>query len=152
MAKILQEYAGLASQSNKENPLIILVGTNSFGKGSVQEVIPIHNNTALRLTTQLYLPNGKMIQGIGIKPDFIIEKTTPPSEQVQWFTKNYGRELALGNTIKNTEKRAIRGRRKSKRKNEGKEKEVKVTRWSERVKEMLQSDNELPAKQLTSSR
>jgi len=81
--------------------LAFLVGTKTFGKGSVQEVIPIGNNCALKLTTHLYfLPNDTTIQGTGIEPDFFVEQTTPPSEQVQWFIKHYGREEALENYIK----------------------------------------------------
>ena len=89
-------------QENKPNGLtVFLVGTKTFGKGSVQEVIPVENNSAIKITTSLYyLPNDTTIQGIGIKPDFVIEKSSPPNEQVQWFTKYYGREQALTNAIK----------------------------------------------------
>src|SRR5579872_4286810 len=83
--------------------LVFLVGTKTFGKGSVQEIVPISNNCALKITTCLYfLPDNSTIQGIGIEPDFIIERTTPPTEQMQWFIKNYGREETLDNSIKVT--------------------------------------------------
>jgi len=81
--------------------LVFLVGTTTFGKGSVQEVIPVSNDCALKITTHLYfLPNDTTIQGIGIDPDFIVERTSPPTEQVQWFTKHFGRENTLENYIK----------------------------------------------------
>jgi carboxyl-terminal processing protease len=48
----------------------ILVGTRSFGKGSVQTVIPLPGNGAMRLTTaRYYTPSGRSIQGLGITPD-----------------------------------------------------------------------------------
>lgn len=52
----------------------LIVGTTSFGKGSVQTVIPLDKNHALKLTTALYhTPSGKVIQNIGIIPDVTIE-------------------------------------------------------------------------------
>jgi carboxyl-terminal processing protease len=48
----------------------VLVGTRSFGKGSVQTVIPLPGNGAMRLTTaRYYTPSGRSIQGLGIAPD-----------------------------------------------------------------------------------
>lgn len=50
-----------------------IVGTKSFGKGSVQTVIPLSTDTAIKLTTALYYtPKGRSIQAEGIKPDIII--------------------------------------------------------------------------------
>ena len=46
------------------------MGTDSFGKGSVQTVLPLNNDRALKLTTALYYtPNGRSIQAQGIEPD-----------------------------------------------------------------------------------
>ena len=51
----------------------VLVGMNSFGKGSVQTVIPLDDKSALKLTTALYYtPSGRSIQASGIKPDVVI--------------------------------------------------------------------------------
>ena len=48
----------------------MLLGTRSFGKGSVQTVIPLPGNGAMRLTTaRYYTPSGRSIQGQGIAPD-----------------------------------------------------------------------------------
>lgn len=48
----------------------VLVGTRSFGKGSVQTVMPLPGNGAMRLTTaRYYTPSGRSIQGLGITPD-----------------------------------------------------------------------------------
>src|SRR5919108_1925379 len=55
-----------------------VVGTQSFGKGSVQTIIPLGENGALRLTTALYYtPSGKSIQGKGITPDIKVEQPLP---------------------------------------------------------------------------
>ncbi|MBO0663254.1 S41 family peptidase [Jiella sp. MQZ9-1] len=55
-----------------------LIGTRSFGKGSVQTIIPLGQNGALRLTTALYYtPSGKSIQGTGINPDITVAQPLP---------------------------------------------------------------------------
>ncbi len=52
-----------------------VLGTQSFGKGSVQTIIPLDGHGALRLTTaRYYTPNGRSIQGIGITPDRVVEQ------------------------------------------------------------------------------
>jgi carboxyl-terminal processing protease len=52
----------------------LIVGTRSFGKGSVQSILPMANGTAIKLTTARYFtPNGRSIQGKGIEPDIIVE-------------------------------------------------------------------------------
>jgi carboxyl-terminal processing protease len=54
----------------------VLVGTKSFGKGSVQTVIPLPGNGAMRLTTaRYYTPSGRSIQGLGITPDVTVHAT-----------------------------------------------------------------------------
>lgn len=53
----------------------IIIGTKSFGKGSVQTVIPLSDGSALRLTTSHYFtPSGKIINGKGIIPDILVEE------------------------------------------------------------------------------
>jgi carboxyl-terminal processing protease len=55
-----------------------LVGTRSFGKGSVQTIIPLGSNGALRLTTaRYYTPSGRSIQAKGIEPEAVIEEELP---------------------------------------------------------------------------
>jgi carboxyl-terminal processing protease len=54
----------------------IVLGTKSFGKGSVQTILPLDDNSALRLTTARYFtPKGRSIQATGIVPDIIVEAT-----------------------------------------------------------------------------
>lgn len=58
-----------------------IIGTQSFGKGSVQTIIPLAGHGALRLTTALYYtPAGRSIQGQGITPDVVVE--APKDEQI----------------------------------------------------------------------
>ena len=58
----------------KDHSRAIIVGTRSFGKGSVQSIIPLSGNGAMRLTTaRYYTPSGVSIQAKGIEPDIIVE-------------------------------------------------------------------------------
>ena len=53
----------------------IVIGTKSFGKGSVQTVMPLRSNGAMRLTTaRYYTPSGRSIQALGVSPDIIVEQ------------------------------------------------------------------------------
>ena len=53
----------------------IVVGTKSFGKGSVQTVMPLRDNAAMRLTTaRYYTPSGRSIQALGVSPDIVVEQ------------------------------------------------------------------------------
>jgi len=66
-----------------------VLGSQSFGKGSVQTIIPLAENGALRLTTALYYtPSGKSIQGKGITPDIKVDQPLP--EELQ------GRDVSRG--------------------------------------------------------
>jgi len=53
------------------------MGTQTFGKGSVQTILPLGNGTAIKLTTaRYYTPNGRSIQAKGITPDIVVEEAT----------------------------------------------------------------------------
>ena len=131
-------FEAVGGQDNA--PLIVparygfVVGTQTFGKGSVQEVIPLREGGALRLTTSLYfLPKDTCIQGKGIEPDFIIEDRPLPSETVKWMTDHYGRESALKGSIKPIVKNEIdKKKKKDDKKNKHKDKP-----WKEKRKEWL---------------
>jgi carboxyl-terminal processing protease len=57
----------------------IVVGTKSFGKGSVQTLIPLRGDGAMRLTTaRYYTPSGRSIQALGISPDIVVQQPAPP--------------------------------------------------------------------------
>jgi carboxyl-terminal processing protease len=59
----------------------IVVGTQSFGKGSVQTIMPVQGEGAMRLTTaRYYTPSGRSIQALGVAPDIIVEQREPEAD------------------------------------------------------------------------
>jgi carboxyl-terminal processing protease len=59
----------------------VVLGTKTFGKGSVQTILPLDDNSALRLTTARYFtPKGRSIQALGIVPDIVVEPAPTPAE------------------------------------------------------------------------
>ena len=61
----------------KDHKRAIVIGENSYGKGSVQSILPLKNNGAIRLTiSKYYLPSGKSISGTGITPDIEVEENS----------------------------------------------------------------------------
>jgi carboxyl-terminal processing protease len=61
-----------------------VIGTQTFGKGSVQTIMPLGNNTAIKLTTaRYYTPGGRSIQALGIKPDILVEDPTDTLTRVR---------------------------------------------------------------------
>src|SRR5712691_1769647 len=76
----------------QDNRRATILGTHSFGKGSVQSIIPLEGRGALRLTTALYYtPSGRSIQGHGIAPDRIIP--VPKEQQVANAVVTYESDL-----------------------------------------------------------
>ena len=60
----------------KDHKRAIIIGENSYGKGSVQSIIPLKNKGAIRLTiAKYYLPSGNSISEVGITPDIEIDET-----------------------------------------------------------------------------
>jgi len=65
----------IVSGALKDHKRAILLGEKSFGKGSVQTIIPLKGNGALRLTTaKYYLPSGNSISEIGVEPDIVVKE------------------------------------------------------------------------------
>ena len=80
-----------------------VIGTRSFGKGSVQTIIPLGQNGALRLTTaRYYTPSNRSIQAKGIDPDIVVEEELPDDlkAKVATLDKNRG-EASLRGHLKN---------------------------------------------------
>ena len=66
----------------KDHRRAIVVGTKSFGKGSVQTVMPLRKQSAMRLTTaRYYSPSGRSIQNLGVTPDIIVEQPRRRAEE-----------------------------------------------------------------------
>jgi carboxyl-terminal processing protease len=60
----------------KDHKRAIILGENSYGKGSVQSIIPLRNGGGMRLTiSKYYLPSGKSISEVGVTPDIFVEET-----------------------------------------------------------------------------
>jgi carboxyl-terminal processing protease len=78
----------------------VVMGTKSFGKGSVQTVMPISETKAIKLTTALYYtPSGRSIQAEGIKPDIVVEraKIVAIDEEVSASEADLNKHLLNGN-------------------------------------------------------
>src|SRR5690348_9508268 len=75
------EIVAGALQDHKRS---VVMGTQTFGKGSVQTILPLGNNTAIKLTTaRYYTPNGQSIQARGITPDIVDESAKDESERLR---------------------------------------------------------------------
>ena len=80
----------------------LIVGTQSFGKGSVQTILPLNNGTAIKLTTARYFtPSGRSIQAKGITPDITVEEATVSSSdkapKLEVHEADLERHLSNGN-------------------------------------------------------
>jgi carboxyl-terminal processing protease len=105
----------IVSGALKDNHRAVLMGTRSFGKGSVQSVIPLSDGTAFKLTTALYYtPNGTSIQATGIQPDIKVEEIpvsaaqtkAPEQDGFGIFEKDLKGHLQNGNGNKSRKKTA----------------------------------------------
>lgn len=74
--------AEIVAGALQDNGLALIIGTQTFGKGSVQTVIPLEEGAALKLTTaKYYTPKGRSIQAEGITPDIAVKRLPPPEEK-----------------------------------------------------------------------
>ncbi|MEE9911892.1 MAG: S41 family peptidase [Deltaproteobacteria bacterium] len=92
--------AEIVAGALQDNGRALIVGTQTFGKASVQTVIPLEDGSALKLTTaRYYTPSGRSIQAEGIKPDIVIKLTRPADEKENHFEERL-REKDLKGHIK----------------------------------------------------
>ena len=102
----------------------IVMGTQSFGKGSVQTIIPLSDDSGLRLTTARYFtPKGRSIQAKGITPDIIVERLELPKEAEKKDTMHL-REKDLENHFEGEDKNAPKDVKKNDKKEDKKDKSV----------------------------
>jgi carboxyl-terminal processing protease len=86
-----------------------IVGTRSFGKGSVQTVIPLPSNGALRLTTaRYYTPSGRSIQAKGIEPEVVVEEELP--DDLKKAAQNAESEANLRGHLKGEDEDSSKGK------------------------------------------
>ncbi len=82
----------------------VVVGTKSFGKGSVQTVMPVPGDGAMRLTTaRYYTPSGRSIQALGVSPDIVVEQpaTKPAADAAVADTNTMRSEADLRGSLNN---------------------------------------------------
>ncbi|NBX09393.1 MAG: S41 family peptidase, partial [Marivivens sp.] len=93
----------IVSGALQDHRRAIVVGTKSFGKGSVQTVMPLRDDGAMRLTTaRYYTPSGRSIQSLGIQPDIIVQQPRPrPADEVSEDTPNMRSEADLRGALNN---------------------------------------------------
>jgi carboxyl-terminal processing protease len=125
----------------------ILVGTQTFGKASVQTIIPLKDGSGLRLTTaRYYTPNGRSIQAKGIAPDIIVKPLRPEEEKevvVPKFPTERDLERHLEDVEKGVPKEKEKPKKEQPRKDEAKKEETKekkpIDNQLERALEFLKS-------------
>ncbi|MCE3036432.1 S41 family peptidase [Helicobacter sp. faydin-H20] len=100
----------------------LIIGENSFGKGSVQVVLPVDNNSAIKLTTaKYYLPSGRTIQAIGITPDIIVHAGSVPQNENSFEIKEADLKNHLQNELIKLENKDSKTQKKEIKKEDKKE-------------------------------
>lgn len=98
----------------------LIIGEQTFGKGSVQTIFPLNNGAGLRLTTaRYYTPNGTSIQAKGITPDLIVPLQTIPDETASLLNPTLIKEKDLSHHIKNGNE--LKGKEKGEKESKGKD-------------------------------
>ncbi|MDX1780468.1 MAG: S41 family peptidase [Thalassovita sp.] len=94
----------IVSGALQDHRRAIVVGTKSFGKGSVQTVMPLQDGGAMRLTTaRYYTPSGRSIQNLGVSPDIVVEqpRRAPEDEAEDDTTRRSRSEADLRGSLSN---------------------------------------------------
>jgi carboxyl-terminal processing protease len=124
--------AEIVAGALQDNKRALVLGTKTFGKGSVQTILPLSDGSGLRLTTaKYYTPSGKSIQLSGITPDIKVE-FVPPLDKPEKGEGRFLREEDLKGHMPNETGEELEGKERG----EGREEE-------ERVKIILEKDNQV---------
>jgi len=93
--------AEIVAGALQDNGRALIIGTKTFGKASVQTVIPLEDGSALKLTTaRYYTPKGRSIQAEGIKPDILVKYVRPSEDTEDNYWEDRLREKDLKGHIK----------------------------------------------------
>jgi len=93
--------AEIVAGALQDNGRAVIIGTKTFGKASVQTVIPLEDGSALKLTTaRYYTPKGRSIQAEGIKPDILVKFVRPTEDTENNFWEDRIKEKDLKGHIK----------------------------------------------------
>jgi carboxyl-terminal processing protease len=116
----------------------IILGTQSFGKGSVQTIIPLSDDSGLRLTTaRYYTPNGRSIQAKGITPDIVVEAIELPKSTGKKDSMHLS-EKDLENHFESEDKSGAADVKKDEKKND--KKDEKIEKIPQQLEEKLKND------------
>lgn len=114
----------------------VIMGSQTFGKGSVQTILPLTNNTAIKLTTaRYYTPNGQSIQAKGITPDILDEETDNNSRLLREIDLN--RHLDNGHEEEAKQKEAAKASKKSKKQADKKAKKHELMEFGSEDDQLL---------------
>ena len=116
----------------QDNKRALILGTQTFGKGSVQTILPLSDGSGLRLTTaKYYTPSGKSIQASGITPDIEVA-FIPPTQEEEEAKPHFLREKDLkGHMLNDTTDE------------EGEVKEEEPTEETQKIKMLIEKDNQV---------
>lgn len=124
--------AEIVAGALKDNKRAVILGSRTFGKGSVQTILPLSDGSGLRLTTALYYtPSGTCIQSSGIEPDIQVAFVPPPKKEEKEQKPRFIREEDLEGHLKEAVSKGAE--------EDGKAKPA----MDEKAREMLEKDNQL---------
>jgi carboxyl-terminal processing protease len=125
--------AEIVAGALQDNKRALVLGTRTFGKGSVQTILPLSDGSGLRLTTaRYYTPSGRSIQLSGISPDVEVKYTPPSDDEDKEKSRRFLREKDLKGHI------PLEAGKESEAGIEGEGKEV-----DKRAKTLLEKDNQV---------
>jgi len=130
--------AEIVAGALQDNKRALILGTRTFGKGSVQTILPLSDGSGLRLTTaRYYTPSGKSIQLSGITPDIEV-KFVPPNEEQEKEKTRVLREEDLKGHMLNDSSAGEEGKDTEEKEKDSEEKEEE-----QRVKTLIEKDNQV---------
>ncbi len=99
----------IVSGSLQDHKRAIIVGEKTFGKGSVQVILPIDKTEAIRLTiARYYLPSGRTIQSVGVTPDVVVYPGKVPGEQDEFMIKERELKKHLRSELEKTDGKKVK--------------------------------------------